>query len=252
MSLAHLFGNSEEYENINFYIHQALEIAFNGNIGAPVHEKLQTGAKVATEYPNSKFYAVDFTTKDLNDDNITFINCDIHQTLPFPDNEFDYVFSRNKTEFFSKELFQGYLFEIFRVLKPEGWLEIVHSLYANDDGGIISKRVDEIISWHKERGIDFDLLTQLEDYLEMTGKAEFISSQIAKIPLGGVGFGEFTHDVVVDHIKLSQDVGVTFAESGGGSTEELENQMKKNRGEIYSKQKRVFARKKDTGILKEA
>ncbi|CAG8653087.1 13001_t:CDS:1, partial [Gigaspora rosea] len=38
--------DQDEFENVNFYIHQALEIGFNGSIGAPVHEKLQTGAKV--------------------------------------------------------------------------------------------------------------------------------------------------------------------------------------------------------------
>ncbi|CAG8812094.1 27098_t:CDS:1, partial [Dentiscutata erythropus] len=41
-----LIKDLSEIENIQFYTHQAYEYAFNGNIGAPVHEKLQTGAKV--------------------------------------------------------------------------------------------------------------------------------------------------------------------------------------------------------------
>ncbi|RIB00953.1 hypothetical protein C2G38_2232297 [Gigaspora rosea] len=35
-----------EFENIAFYQHQLFDHAFNGSIGAPVHEKLRTGAKV--------------------------------------------------------------------------------------------------------------------------------------------------------------------------------------------------------------
>ncbi|CAG8789932.1 11194_t:CDS:1, partial [Gigaspora rosea] len=41
-----LIKGPEEFENINFYTHQAIEHALNGIIGAPVHEMLQTGAKV--------------------------------------------------------------------------------------------------------------------------------------------------------------------------------------------------------------
>ncbi|KAF0367635.1 S-adenosyl-L-methionine-dependent methyltransferase [Gigaspora margarita] len=148
--------------------------------------------EVAAKYPNSKFYAVDFTTPNSNNDNITFISCDIYQILPFPDNEFDYVFSRDKTDFFAKDKFQVFLFEIFRVLKPGGWLEIDHSLPTDDAYGPALTRISAAYaSWHKERGIDFDLIIRLEDYLQMTGKTEFISSQIVKIPPGDNYLGEF-------------------------------------------------------------
>ncbi|CAG8706157.1 13074_t:CDS:1, partial [Dentiscutata heterogama] len=44
--MEHLVEDQDEFENINFYIHQTLEHSFNGSIGAPVHEKLRTDAKV--------------------------------------------------------------------------------------------------------------------------------------------------------------------------------------------------------------
>ncbi|CAG8693386.1 12173_t:CDS:2, partial [Dentiscutata heterogama] len=259
----------DEFININFHAHQALEYAFNGSIGAPVHEKLRTGAKVlefgcgagiwtsevSAEYLNSEFYAIDFTTQNSNNDNITFISCDIHQMLPFPDNEFDYVFSRNKTDFFTKNNFQGFLFEVFRVLKPGGWLEIGHTLYDYDDtSGPAFKRMNDAqissqfihnpldISWHKERGIDFDLITHLEDYLQMTGWAEFISSQTVKIPLGGDGLGEFYCDSATYYVSLMKEflapyMGVSFEEYDRLASE-IENELRDRPGEIYSKQKR--------------
>ncbi|CAG8529502.1 10646_t:CDS:2 [Dentiscutata heterogama] len=42
---------------------------------------------------------------------------------------------------------------------------------------------DAYHSWGKEFCLDFDLILHLEDYLQMTGKVEFISSQIAKISI---------------------------------------------------------------------
>ncbi|CAG8766111.1 24704_t:CDS:2, partial [Gigaspora rosea] len=218
--------DSEEFENFNFYTYQAIEHAFNGSVGAPVHEMLQTGIKVlefgtgiwttevADEYPNSKFYAVDFATRNSNDDKITFISCDIHQMLPFPDNEFDYVFSRNKTNFFAKDKFQGFLFEIFRILKPGAFARI-NAAYA---------------SWHKERGIDFDLITRLEDYLQMTGKVEFITSRIVKVPLGGDDLGEFTSETTSYFIKLIKELlvpymGIAFEEYDR-LVSEVEDEMK--------------------------
>ncbi|CAG8594508.1 6488_t:CDS:2 [Dentiscutata erythropus] len=267
-----LIKDLDEFININFHAHQVFEYAFNGSIGSPVHEKLRTGAKVlefgcgagiwttevSTEYPNSKFYSIDFATQNSNNDNVTFISCDIHQMLPFPDNEFDYVFSRNKTDFFTKNRFQGFLFEVFRVLKPGGWLEIGHTLFVDDDDrGPAFKRMDAAhVLWHKERGIDFDLITHLEDYLQMTGKAEFISSQTVKIPLGGDGLGEFYGESATYYVNLMKEflapyMGVSFEEYDRLASE-IENELRDRRGEVYSKQKRVFARKKDIDILKKS
>ncbi|CAG8550017.1 33936_t:CDS:2 [Gigaspora margarita] len=267
-----LIKDLDEFININFYAHQAFEHAFNGSIGAPVHEKLRNGAKVlefgcgtgvwttevAAEYPNSKFYAIDFTTQNSINDNITFISYDIHQVLPFPDNEFDYVFSRNKTDFFTKNNFQGFLFEVFRVLKPGGWLEIGHTLFVDVSnlGPAYIKMDAAYISWHKERGIDFDLITHFEDYLQMTGKAEFISSQIVKIPIGGDGLGEFYSEAATYFVKLMKEflapyMGVSFEEYDRLASE-IGDEIIDKRGEIYSEQKRVFARKKILNILKES
>ncbi|RIB17583.1 S-adenosyl-L-methionine-dependent methyltransferase [Gigaspora rosea] len=262
-----LIKDSEEFENFNFYTYQAIEHAFNGSVGAPVHEMLQTGIKVlefgcrtgiwttevADEYPNSKFYAVDFATRNSNDDKITFISCDIHQMLPFPDNEFDYVFSRNKTNFFAKDKFQGFLFEIFRILKPGGWLEIEHSLPVdvNDACAPAFARINAAYaSWHKERGIDFDLITRLEDYLQMTGKVEFITSRIVKVPLGGDDLGEFTSETTSYFIKLIKELlvpymGIAFEEYDR-LVSEVEDEMKGKCGEPFASQIKVFAKNKKT------
>ncbi|CAG8812121.1 40405_t:CDS:2 [Gigaspora margarita] len=254
-----------EFENIAFYQHQVFEHAFNGSIGAPVHEKLRTGAKVlefgcgtgvwttdvAAEYPNSEFYAIDFITQN-SFENITFISFDIHQKLPFPDNEFDYVFSKDKSNFFTKDSFQGFLSEILRVLKPGGWLEIGHPLLRIDDfvlGPTLSRIDATYVSWYRENGVHLDLILHLEEHLQMTRKTECISSQIAVIPIGGGDFGEFFSEFILYKMKLLKEfiapfMGISFEEYDR-LIGEVENELKEQCGEVYCKYKKVLARKKD-------
>ncbi|CAG8541080.1 387_t:CDS:2, partial [Cetraspora pellucida] len=206
------FERLEEFNNYLFYQHNVYEYAFKGNVGAPVYEKLQNGAKVlefgcasgiwttevASEYPNTEFYAVDFIIPDssANDNNnITFIKCDILKKLPFPDNEFDYVFSRDKYIFFKNDNIQNFVLEIFRVLKPGGWLEVVYPcFYKGLPGSALSRIFDGVRSLYMSYYIDYRFfMTNFETYLQNTGKAENISHQIAKIPLiSDHAFAEFT------------------------------------------------------------
>ncbi|CAG8457749.1 42764_t:CDS:2 [Gigaspora margarita] len=144
-----------------FYLHNIYEQAFNGNIGAPVHEKLQNGAKVlefgceigiwstevATKYPNTEFYVIDsFPTLLDSIDNITFIECDIIKKIPFPDNEFDYVIFKDKALTIEKDAFQKVLSKIIIVLKPRGE------------------------SWLKTYNLDYDTMMNFGNYLQETEK----------------------------------------------------------------------------------
>ncbi|CAG8827248.1 26232_t:CDS:2, partial [Dentiscutata erythropus] len=106
------------------------------------------------------------------------------------------------------------------VLKPEGWLEITHSLRSAKFTGPASERLNAaLISWNKDCGIDLDLITHLEDYLKMTEKFEFISSQTIKIPIGGDGFGEFSSEIALYYLKLMK---VILAPYMGISVEEYD------------------------------
>ncbi|CAG8529082.1 11209_t:CDS:2 [Dentiscutata heterogama] len=250
-----------EFENLAFYDHQLYVHAFNGSIGAPVHEKLRTGAKVL-EFGNltiSIYEDVDFTTKN-SIEIITFIDYDINQKLPFPDNEFDYIFSRNKTNFFTKDNFQGFLFETLRVLKPGGWLEVKvgHTVRNNEfvRGPALTLLDNAYTSWHEKYGFDPDLILNLEDHLQMIGKTESISSQTIDFITRNDHFGEFSHEVFTYHVKLLKEsiapiMGISLEEYDR-LVEESENEIKKRSGENFFTHKKVLARKKDMGILKDA
>ncbi|CAG8547364.1 15966_t:CDS:2 [Cetraspora pellucida] len=219
-------GKKDNLNHSSFYSHNIYEHVFNGNVGAPVHEKLENEAKVlefgcesgiwstevAAEYPNSEFYAIDSENTLPNSiDNITFIHCDTLKEMSFPDNEFDYIFARDKFVTMEKEAFQKVLSEIFRVLKP-GDNRIQEPAFA--------RFVNAWESWLKTHNIDYDIMANLENYLQETGKAESISHKIVKTRIGGDAFKEF----MLEHIffRNTKDYMAPFMDI---SFEEFDNLM---------------------------
>ncbi|RIB29682.1 hypothetical protein C2G38_2154605 [Gigaspora rosea] len=140
----------EELGNVFLYAHSIYEYVFNGHIGAPIHETLQNGAKVLEFGRDAGFWITE---------------------LPFPDDEFDYVFSRDKFLFFEKNNFYDYLSEILRILKPGGH------------------------SWLKSHNIVKDFIESFESYLQEIGKAESMSHQLNTkdflAPFMKISFEEF-------------------------------------------------------------
>ncbi|CAG8728381.1 28226_t:CDS:2 [Gigaspora margarita] len=242
------------------------EYLFNGLVGAPIHEKLQHGAKVlefcwdsdlwitevAAEYPNTKFYVVDFNILASNndDDNITFIKCELFQKLPFPDDEFDYIFCRDKFHFFEKDNFYYYLSDILRILKPGGWLEIGYLLNHDINNGPATKlMMDAWQLWLKSHNVVKDFMENFEKYLQDTGKVESILHQLVTSPIGGIhDFGEFSRELVICYMKCSKDYLVPFMNISTEVFDSLvsiaESEMRAKDCDMSFQLKRIIARKK--------
>ncbi|CAG8522033.1 3272_t:CDS:2 [Cetraspora pellucida] len=233
------FDDEEEIINTRLYMHSFYEYLFNGNVGAPVHEKLRNGAKalefrcndgiwsseVAAEYPNSEFYAVDSIVSKFNDElnNITFIGCDISKKLPFPDDEFDYIFSDDRFLLMEKRTFQEVLLEIFRILKPGGWLET--------------------------QNIDYDTVENLENYLQETEKTESILYRIEETKIGnGHTSGEFLLQTILLFYRNSRDLMTSFMNISSKEFDDLlknlESELNVEDSKITLRHKQVLAKKR--------
>ncbi|ORX46727.1 S-adenosyl-L-methionine-dependent methyltransferase, partial [Hesseltinella vesiculosa] len=124
--------------------------ALKGNFNAPVHALLKQGGQphepatvleigtgagtwlmeMATDFPLSDFYGIDIGDmfpKSIKPSNTHFLHHDVFSggTLPFENDQFDYVFMRQMLLSMSDKQLNPLLSDIVRVLKPGGYLEIV-------------------------------------------------------------------------------------------------------------------------------
>ncbi|CAG8643846.1 17422_t:CDS:2, partial [Cetraspora pellucida] len=260
------FDDEEEIINTKLYMYSYYEYLFNGKIGAPIHEKLRNGAKVlefrcidgiwstevAAENPNSEFYAIDSIVPKFNVElnNITFIGCDISKKLPFPDNEFDYIFSDDKFLLMEKKTFQEVLLEIFRILKPGGWLEVRYTCSPNIAYKSSYKQLNcAWLSWLKTQNIDYDTVENFENYLQETEKTESILYRIEETKIGnGHTSGEFLLQIVLLFYKNSRDLLTSFMNISfkefDGLLKNLESELNVKDSKITLIHKQVLARKK--------
>ncbi|CAG8537641.1 6694_t:CDS:2, partial [Cetraspora pellucida] len=219
--------DEEELNTTILYMHNIYKLIFNGKVGAPVQENLQNGAKVlelccedgiwitevAVEYPNTEFYGVDsnIQNSDNNFNNVTFIEYKL------------YIWKKNT--------FLEVLSEIFRVLKPGGWLEVVCTFNTELVYGPTYTRLRNTWdSWLKLQNIDTDLVGNLENYLKQTGKAESVLSRIIDSQIKrGCAFGEFMIEVFLFFYKSARNYLAPFMTI---SLEEFDDLVNKAKSEL--------------------
>jgi SAM-dependent methyltransferase len=110
------------------------------NFWAPVRDVLNKDAKVldigtgsgiwclemATEFPTAEIYGIDLSDRfptTIKPRNCTFISGNILDGLPFDDAHFDFVFQRMLCAALTKAQWHQVCKEIYRVLKPGGYVE---------------------------------------------------------------------------------------------------------------------------------
>ncbi|KAF0543572.1 S-adenosyl-L-methionine-dependent methyltransferase [Gigaspora margarita] len=84
--------------------------------------------EVAQQFPEAEVYGVDIVSSfpnEIKPSNCYFQLCNVLEGLPFPNNEFDYVFMRHMIPALKKDQWVPLFDEIMRVLKPGGVVESV-------------------------------------------------------------------------------------------------------------------------------
>ncbi|CAJ0885479.1 16391_t:CDS:2, partial [Entrophospora sp. SA101] len=125
-------------------LHEVVIQKWGNYHSAPVEKKLKYGAarvldagcgtgiwifELAKMYPNSTFIGVDITISFTPNNyqkpsNAAFLESNLLEGLPFPDNTFDYIHQRHMITAFTELQWPGILKELARVLKPGGYLEL--------------------------------------------------------------------------------------------------------------------------------
>ncbi|RIA99728.1 S-adenosyl-L-methionine-dependent methyltransferase [Glomus cerebriforme] len=127
-----------------YHMHHFLKkYIFQNNFSSPIEEKLMRneckvldvacGAgtwllDLSINYPKSKFFGLDIKPlfpKEIKPDNLEFIQADMLNGLPYPDNEFDFVHQETMLLMLTPDQWNYAISEIVRVTKPGGWIELV-------------------------------------------------------------------------------------------------------------------------------
>jgi len=82
---------------------------------------------MATNYPKAEFTGIDISPiqpSQVKPGNFTFIQANLFDGLPFPNDSFDFVFQRFLVGAIHKDKWPFVVNELTRVLKPGGYLEV--------------------------------------------------------------------------------------------------------------------------------
>ncbi|KAF0556905.1 S-adenosyl-L-methionine-dependent methyltransferase [Gigaspora margarita] len=134
-------NDEDEADRLNFQ-HSLLKYAWQGNHSSPVQERLTKGKarvldvgcgtgkwllEMSRDYQDSTFIGLDispmFPDPSETPSNVAFLQCNVNDGIPFPDNTFDFVFQRFFSKYVTAEQWEDVTREIVRVTKPGGWIE---------------------------------------------------------------------------------------------------------------------------------
>ncbi|CAG8510769.1 6507_t:CDS:2 [Diversispora eburnea] len=224
------FSNDNSAETNRILLtHLTLETAFKGLFCTPIHDKLRSGSKVldvgcgpllwsiemAEDYRNSSFYAVDKEEPSIPEQiipkNVKFIKANLLENLPFEDDFFDYIFLRDIIMCFEGSDFENIVLkEIFRVLKPGGYFEIVEAeLEGYEQGEALNRwSIEGFQTWAKACNIDYKLTLKLKDILLKTNQIEDLKHNKITLPLGNWGnyiVGPFAAETTLCFVRMNEE-----------------------------------------------
>jgi ubiquinone/menaquinone biosynthesis C-methylase UbiE len=191
-------SDGEELNRLDFQ-HYMLRYALKGNYAAPLRQPREildvacgTGrwaAEVATLFPQANIVGFDVTPPPVDagatmtrPDNFAFIQGNMLEGLPFPDNSFDFVHQRLVIVALPTSQWVRQVQELLRVTRPGGWVELVEGDLLPGGPGISAlNALGEQMS--QKRGMSFGNASKVDEYLRLAG-AKRVESQIVRLPVG--------------------------------------------------------------------
>ncbi|GBC26003.1 uncharacterized protein OCT59_020309 [Rhizophagus irregularis] len=189
---------SKEYEKLKSYLpdddkeinrhhthHFLKRCLFENNFSSPIEQKLiRNQCKVldvacgagtwlldlSINYPKSNFFGLDkkpLFPKEIKPENLQFIQADILNGLPYPDDEFDFVHQETMILAYTPDQWNFVISELVRVTKPGGWIELVEPYsFAIGAGPLFVEFYTSACETFLSKGIDVKIIQQLESMLE--------------------------------------------------------------------------------------
>ncbi|PYH78144.1 S-adenosyl-L-methionine-dependent methyltransferase [Aspergillus uvarum CBS 121591] len=155
-----------------------------------------TGAwavEVAEQYPQCEVIGVDISPQmspDYAPDNLWFQIDDLNRPFTFPSNHFDLVHSRMQATGIDRARWLSYIWDIKRVLKPGGWVQLVEMYFnvQSDNGSLTEEHALRQWSTKFMQSLDdrkdLRVGTRLKDLLMAAGMDQ-VDARMIPLPLSG-------------------------------------------------------------------
>ncbi|KAK3822153.1 MAG: S-adenosyl-L-methionine-dependent methyltransferase [Linnemannia gamsii] len=183
--------------------HYLVRFVFKGNYNVQLNPEspdlrildVATGTGVwalemAHEFPKAEIHGVDISAifpTEIKPPNCHFQLCNILEGLPFPDNHFDFIYQRLLVYALSPAQRRQVNAELLRVLKPEGFLQLVESDGIVYNPGPQMERINQLsLETSLRHGVDPREVQTMKSGLKHSGYINVNSFNIA-LPVGGWG-----------------------------------------------------------------
>lgn len=191
-------SDGEELNRLDFQ-HYMLRYALKGNFAAPIqqpHEILDVACgtgrwaiEMGSLFPQANIVGFDMTPPPVDEgkaiqrpDNFAFVQGNMLEGLPFPDNSFDFVHQRLVIVALPTSQWVRQTQELLRVTRPGGWVELVEGdLLPGGPGLQILNGLGEQMSM--KRGMSFGNASKLDEYLRQAG-AQRVERRVVYLPVG--------------------------------------------------------------------
>ncbi len=192
-------SDSGEINRLDFQ-HYMLRYALKGNFAAPLRQPQEildiacgTGRwaiEMASIFPDANVVGFDLNpppaetngSATTRPDNVTFVQANMLEGLPLPDNCFDFVHQRLVIVALPTNQWVRQAQEMLRVTRPGGWIEIVEGdLLPGGPGLTTLNDLGEQMS--QRRGMSFTNASRGAEYLQQAG-ARNVQRKVVHLPVG--------------------------------------------------------------------
>ena len=191
-------SDGEELNRLDFQ-HYMLRYALKGNFVAPLRDPRAildvacgTGRwamEMATLFPQANVVGFDITPPPVEagaavsrPDNFAFLQGNMLEGLPFPDNSFDFTHQRLVAVALPTNQWARQLRELMRVTRPGGWVELVEGDLLPGGPGL--QTLNGLgVQMSEKRGMSFENTRRLDEYLRQAG-ARQVERRMVHLPVG--------------------------------------------------------------------
>lgn len=190
--------DSGEINRLDFQ-HYMLRYALQGNYAAPLHQPREildvacgTGRwaiEMSSIFAQANIIGFDLNPPPVENsataarpDNFTFIQGNMLEGLPFPDNSFDFVHQRLLIAALPTSQWLRQTQEMLRITRPGGWIELVEGDLLPGGPGLTALNIlGERLS--QRRGMSFSNASKIDQYLQQAG-AKNVQRKVVHLPVG--------------------------------------------------------------------